>query len=213
MSETAVRSKGSSAVSVRHVGPLPRVADEAVADLDQLVGLGLSERRSPAPAQKDGQPGHEERVDDARGGAGAEAAEAERDDLGGDVPALLAQRKGEHADGRVDPILGVGLGEEQDPARGMALAETRERLDRGLLPLAGHPRHVGHHARPQVRSLGLVRRLLTQAAQGPHDVVDADVLARPLLDVGMRRAQWRSHSRPSRRISSSAAAGPQVPAA
>ena len=138
--------------------------------------------------------------------------EPQLDHLGRDVAALLAEREREHRHLRVDPVRGTRLREEQDPARRMALAEPRERLDGDLLPLARHPGEVRHHARPQVGAVGLVRRLLAQAAERLDDVRDLDVLARP-LDCVNGRAQCRSHSLPSWPISSSEPAGPHVPAA
>ena len=56
------------------------------------------------------------------------------------------------------------------------------------------------------------RRLLAQTAERLDDVLDLDVLARP-LDCVDGRAQCRSHSLPSWRISSSEPTGPHVPAA
>ena len=125
---------------------------------------------------------------------------------------LLTEGEREHRHLGVDTVVPVRLREEQDPARRVTLAEPGQCADGRLLPLARHPREMGHDARPQVRAFRLVRRLLTQLAERAHDVADLDVLAGPLdgLNCG---AQCRSHALPSRRISSSEPAGPHVPAA
>jgi hypothetical protein len=95
----------------------------------------------------------------------------------------------------------------------MALAEPRERLHRRLVPFVRHPGEMRHDARPQVGTLGLLRGHFSEPAERPFYVSECDVLALPLLHVLGRGVQCRSHSLPSRRMSSSAAAGPQVPAA
>ena len=143
------------------------------------------------------------------------AAEVELDHLRGDVPALLA-RAGRRAREtlRVDPVLGVGLGKEQDRARGMAPPRPAS------VSTAASTHSFGTHA---MCVITLVRR------SGPRFA--ADSVAQPARAALRRRRQRRRPRRatrrrgrrrrsmpqplpcPSRRISSSAAAGPHVPAA
>src|SRR6185436_10904279 len=94
--------EGQLRVRLRRVRPLAGVADESIADVDQLLRLRLSERGTPTPAEEHREARDEQRVDDARGRPAALPAQTERDDLGGDVPSLLAEREGEHANRRVD---------------------------------------------------------------------------------------------------------------
>ena len=112
-------------IGLRRVGPLLRVVDQPVADVDQLIGFGLSERRPAAPAKEDRQPGHEQRVDDARRRAAAQPAQTELDHLGRDVPSLFAEREREHRHPRVDPICGIS-------ARGRAGSRATDGARRAL---------------------------------------------------------------------------------
>ncbi len=105
---------------------------------------------------------------------------------------------------------GVGIRDEQDRARRMSLGESGERVGRRLLVRRGHPGQVGQHARAEVGHTVLLdgSAQLTDAALDPADCrVETDPV------VERESHAYRRHERPSRASSSSAAAGPGVPAA
>ena len=215
MSETAVCSKSgpSSRYATGRVLPLTRIDDEPVADPDHLLELRRAERELSAPAEEDGQIGDQERRDDAGRRLHAPAPQRELDHLGRDVAPSPFLGEGEHRDPRVDPVDRRRLGKQEDPPRGVALPEPCEGVDRGLTPFGGHPGEMGHDTGSKVRPLRLPSRRIAQLPERAFHVGRSDVLAGPILGLNRWRAQCLSHSRPSRRISSLAAAGPQVPAA
>jgi hypothetical protein len=95
----------------------------------------------------------------------------------------------------------------------MALLEPREGFERCLAPFGGHPREMRHHAGAEVGPLGALGRRIAQLPERALHFGQPDVFPDPLLGVNGDRAQFLSHSRPSRRMSSLAAAGPHEPAA
>jgi hypothetical protein len=195
-------------VAARDAGPLGRVDDQAVGELDELLELGRAERRLAAPAQEDGEVGDEQRLDDARRGRGRRPVQAQLDHLGADRPldprGLDALERGPG----VDPAaVAVRLRDEEQRPRRVQLRHAFEGRPGPVEPVRRHPGDVRHHARPQVRRRARLGDAVAEAGQRPRDVADRDVLARPGL------AQCLRHDRPSRWRSSSAARGPHVPAA
>ena len=143
-----MRSKRKLAVGLGRVRPFSGVDDQAIAEIDELLGRGLTEGRAAAPAQEDRQPRDEEGHDDARRSFCRRPPQMELDHLRGDVPALSREREREDRDLRVDPIVGIMLGKEQHAPRGVPVAEPRERLYGRLPPLRRNPGEMRHHARP-----------------------------------------------------------------
>ena len=177
--------------------PLGGVDDEPVADVDELLELGLPPRRLTAPAAERGQVGDQERLHDRGRRLGALAPEPKLDHLRAHLMRDTVHREALHRHRDVDAVPPSRLGEEQDRPRRMALLEARERPARGSRPLRRRPRDVGHHARPQIRrAVGALQP--AQLFELPLDIRDD--------------AQCRLQLRPSRWISSSALRGPQVPA-
>ena len=190
MSETAVRSKiaGELAVRGRHVGPLGRVDDQPVDEVDEPAERRIGEVGPPAPAQEDGQVGEQERGDDARGRDRPAPAQPQLEHLRADEPLLAVSWTKQRSETlRVDRVrAGVLVGEEQDRPRRMPLGQPGERVARGLLPLRRHPREVREHARPQLRPLAGARRLPERASWRSISPTDVSSPVQSSSSVGRR---------------------------
>ncbi len=204
MSETATRSNSPASRRVAGGGarPLGGVDDEPVAHLDDLVErVGPPGGLAP-PAAERRQVGDQERQHDRAGVAPGRASQPDldhlREHLAGEAVHLEVPHRHLRADGRPP----ARLGHEEDRAGRMALGQPGERSARLREPLRRCPDDVRHRARAQVRR-----------AVGLFPCSQEGQLALDLGDDAHRRApaQWRRQERPSRWISSSAAAGPQEP--
>ena len=125
------------------------------------------------------------------------AVEPQLDDLGEHLAAAGAVEVA-HDDPRLHPCGSARPGHEHDRPGGMPLLEPHEHPVRLGEPLRRRPDDVRHRARTELGH----RVVLLPAA----------CLDEPALDV-VDDAQCRRHERPSRWSSSSAARGPQLPAA
>ena len=213
MSEHAARSNGSSAYAFGTSGHSRESTMSRSQTSTSCSTFCSPNCGRPRQRRNTGSAGTSNGLTMLAGASQHPTSQAQLDHLGRDMPPMLAERKGDHGDLGVDSVGCLRLREEEDPTGRVSLFEAGERLDGGFLPLGRHPGEVGHDARSQVGPLGLVRRFLAEAAESRGHVFDGDVLARPLLFMCMGHAQCRSHSLPSRCISSSAATGPHVPAA
>ena len=193
-----VEEAGERLVRAGDAVPFVRIDDEAVADVDDLGERLTVPVGAPAPAAVRREVGDQQREDDGRRMTGRLAAQPELDHLGQHLAPVA---------GREVLDDGVGLdaappprhGNEEDRARRVSLGQAGEDAFRPRQPLGRGPDDVRHRARAE---LGLAVHLL--AAAVPRELP---------LHLGDDAHQWRLQERPSRWSSSSARAGPQLPAA
>lgn len=203
-SETMTRSRSGASrrPSASGVRPFARVDHEPVDHPEELLELRLAERKPAAPAQEHGQVGHEQRLDDAGRRRRGASSQPDRHHLRADRAVRPALGEAAQIDVGVQPVaIGAGIGQQEDRPGRVPVAETVEDTPRGLLPLGRHPGDVREHPRAQRRRLTGQRRRLVQPAELGLDGADR-----------RRLYQCRRQERPSRWRSSSAAAGPHVPA-
>jgi len=148
---------------LRQARPLGAVDDQAVDGVDELVEAAVPERRQPAPAQEHRQVGQEQRRDHARRRLRAVSAQLQPDRLHRDL-AVLADRVAVDLDVRLEPIVSVGLGHEDDRPRRVPLGETGQHVLGRLDPLLRNPGEVRHHTRSLHRLARLGHPLRTELA-------------------------------------------------
>ena len=192
-------------VGVRQAAPLRRVDDEPVADVDELVELRRSPRRLPRQRQNIGRSEIRSGCDDRRRHPRALAAQAQLDHLGADLAGDALQREAADRHGHVDA---VGASPARAGAGSCATGAAPRARRASACAAAAHfgrrPGDVGHHARAQVGQRRPPPRAARSSASCALDLSETIAISGP--------HQWRRQLRPSRWSSSSAAAGPHVPA-
>ena len=224
--EPVVDQPGHLAQPVQPVArPGRAVDDQPLGVREQVAGLAGPERRLTGPPDRDRQVMDEQRLDDRRDVPPGIASGRHVDRLRAGLGGTLTRQHAVGADPGVEPTGAVGVGGRADQgARRVTtgeLGDDRRAVLADLRPAGDH--HQVHHARSRgdvplvALGLGGQRGQCPDLGQLALDAVDRRRAGRPaqrrLAGTSRADVQILRHRRSSRAISSSASAGPHVPAA